>query len=241
MPYTRNRAALYAGGLTALCVALISTFHRLADAFALTIDPMYVSLWGCMLVTYPVAWLYFRRTADYVEAGLEIQRLSETDQVTGLLRRSDFEARVAETLAGQAPDAVDAALLVFDIDHFGELNDHYGTGVGDEALAHVANVLQMEANDVGLLGTLGRGQIGLLMSGKPIEVQQRCSEDLVKAVLDHPLCLDSAVIELSVSCGFARLTKPSKRASFYQQLLAAAREALAQAKNNGRNRVVMNV
>jgi diguanylate cyclase (GGDEF)-like protein len=71
-----------------------------------------------------------------------LQRLTETDPLTGLLNRRGMTERLETEIARQARQGGTIGLLLLDLDHFKEVNDHYGHASGDLALGQVAHVIQ---------------------------------------------------------------------------------------------------
>ncbi|WP_261841254.1 sensor domain-containing diguanylate cyclase [Aliamphritea ceti] len=66
----------------------------------------------------------------------ELERISNTDVLTGLYNRRKFEADLADILASSAMQLW--GLMILDIDHFKNVNDNYGHDVGDLALQNIA-------------------------------------------------------------------------------------------------------
>lgn len=71
----------------------------------------------------------------------ELERLLETDELTGLLNRRGFEAAVRRTLAGATRYRETGVLALIDLDRFKHVNDSHGHAAGDAALRHVGHVL----------------------------------------------------------------------------------------------------
>jgi diguanylate cyclase (GGDEF)-like protein/PAS domain S-box-containing protein len=74
----------------------------------------------------------------------ELQRLSSTDELTGLPNRRAFTERVEPRLAHLARSQGSAALLFCDLDNFKTINDRHGHAAGDDALRQVAGLLRAE-------------------------------------------------------------------------------------------------
>lgn len=71
----------------------------------------------------------------------ELERLLETDELTGLLNRRGFEAAARRTLAGASRYRETGVLALIDLDGFKRVNDDHGHAAGDAALRLVGNIL----------------------------------------------------------------------------------------------------
>jgi diguanylate cyclase (GGDEF)-like protein len=71
----------------------------------------------------------------------ELERLLETDELTGLLNRRGFEAAARRTLAGAARYREAGVLALIDLDRFKTVNDNHGHAAGDAALRLVGQIL----------------------------------------------------------------------------------------------------
>ena len=74
----------------------------------------------------------------------ELERISNTDVLTGLYNRRKFEADLAEILSSD--DKRPWGLMILDIDHFKHINDSYGHDVGDSALKSIADEIRRVCN-----------------------------------------------------------------------------------------------
>ncbi len=83
-----------------------------------------------------------KRTEELELANKELLQLSETDCLTQLPNRLAFERRLKESVAMAERSDQNLSLLLIDIDHFKEYNDHYGHDIGDIVLQNVAHAIQ---------------------------------------------------------------------------------------------------
>src|SRR5215468_1965090 len=85
------------------------------------------------------------------ERTLRLQRdAASTDELTGILNRRGFFAGAQQLLARQAKRGEPVTVLMFDLDHFKSINDHFGHAIGDEALRLFATTAaaNLRASDV---------------------------------------------------------------------------------------------
>ena len=71
---------------------------------------------------------------------MRLSLAARTDPLTGLLNRRAFDAGLRELLARFEP-----VIILFDIDHFKQINDVHGHETGDRVLIHIAEALRAEA------------------------------------------------------------------------------------------------
>lgn len=159
--------------------------------------------------------------------------LAITDSLTGLYNRRAMEDHSnvyfehSERLAGYV------TVLILDIDRFKKINDSYGHAVGDEAIRAVANVLRRICRKADLLGRIGGEEFLIVSSGNDIESSITFAERIRKTIESEVIC--NGLVSLTVSIGCVR-RRPQES---YESAVQRADKALYEAKNQGRNRVVI--
>jgi diguanylate cyclase (GGDEF)-like protein len=166
----------------------------------------------------------------------ELRRMSRHDSLTGLLNRRAMEellfAQVQRSVRAREPFAV----MMLDLDHFKRVNDHYGHAVGDQALKHVAKLLRGSVREVDSLARFGGEEFVVLMPGASLVQAQPMAERLRERLCTTPLVVADTTVPLSISIGIAQWRGGEEDLS---QLLVRADTALFRAKDQGRNRVVL--
>lgn len=171
---------------------------------------------------------------------LELQReyrsRAETDALTGLHNRVWFEEIFPKQLELCERTGQDASLLMVDIDHFKMVNDQYGHLCGDEALRHVGNVLRRNLRSTDLCARYGGEEMIVLMPGTELSQGQLTAERVRESIASTPLRLqDGRELVLKVSGGLAQW----QAGTVLNDLIRAADGALYEAKEGGRNRIVL--
>ncbi len=167
---------------------------------------------------------------------LELRRLATTDSLTGLANRRYFLAQVAQELARFKRYAKPAALLMVDLDHFKRVNDAYGHAAGDAVLRHFATVIRQVLREVDIPGRLGGEEFAALLPGTDPEGAQQLAERLRRTMAESPTHAAGSSIEVTVSIGVTPLMRTDFAAD---AILGRADRALYRAKEQGRNRVEM--
>lgn len=160
----------------------------------------------------------------------ELERLSVTDQLTGLYNRRRLmevlEAEVNRAKRHQHP----FALLIMDVDHFKKFNDAHGHLAGDRVLAGVAEVMRETTREIDTTARYGGEEFVAVLPETGLEAAVEVAERI-------RLTLASRIFEgrrVTLSIGAAEFPNHGDDA---QRLIAAADAALYRAKDAGRNRV----
>ncbi|WP_295436941.1 GGDEF domain-containing protein [uncultured Thiodictyon sp.] len=127
------------------------------------------------------------------------------------------------------------SLLVFDIDHFKEINDTYGHAVGDQVLRWFSMICRCNLRQGDILARIGGDEFVIFLpatdSAAALGIAERLCEELSSTVAQTL----PADIRITSSIGLA---SHSRQADIeLETLLKAADHALYQAKRDGRNRV----
>jgi diguanylate cyclase (GGDEF)-like protein len=183
--------------------------------------------------------IHFARMADELTAAnRKLEHLSMRDGLTGIANRRQFDARLTEAWTRQARDDEPLALLLADADWFKALNDSAGHLRGDECLRQLARICErFAADEHDLVARYGGEEFVLLLPGRTLEEAIAQGEALRRAVAAEGLAHPASPLapHVTVSVGVAALV-PSAGTSA-EQLVAAADQAMYDAKTGGRNRV----
>ena len=131
-----------------------------------------------------------------------LERVSDTDDLTGIYNRRAGEKRLAEEVARAERDLQAFQIAFFDINNFKSINDTYGHSAGDACISHLALLLQTNTRRGDWVVRWGGDEfvVGLHRNRALKMVMER----IVKAVETTPCELAPGVTTtLSVSCGVA--------------------------------------
>ena len=92
-----------------------------------------------------------QRTAELEDANHQLETLSTTDALTGLANRRRFESYWAEEWQRAVRQGTPLAVIMIDVDHFKNYNDHYGHQAGDACLRRLGAVLRLTVRRAGEL------------------------------------------------------------------------------------------
>lgn len=164
-----------------------------------------------------------------------------TDPLTGIANRRFFERRLSEEIERWLRRQEPLTYMLVDIDHFKQVNDRYGHQVGDQVLQQVAELLGRDLRGVDLLARYGGEEFMLLLPNTTRVQATAIAQRLCGNVARHALAVaDGEALNTSVSIGVACLEATEERpAAPGIWLFQKADAALYQAKQSGRNRVVV--
>jgi diguanylate cyclase (GGDEF)-like protein len=163
----------------------------------------------------------------------EMQRQSRTDSLTKLANRRFFDERVAFEFERAQRNQSPISLLVADIDHFKEFNDRFGHMRGDEVLKTVARQLLEGVRSRDIVCRYGGEEFALILPGANQIQAMDVAESLRQSIESNGLSDGRVTISVGVA------SSQHQRFADVTELFQAADSALYQAKDQGRNRVVV--
>ncbi|QGZ31530.1 sensor domain-containing diguanylate cyclase [Stutzerimonas stutzeri] len=167
-------------------------------------------------------------------ANQELQRLSSTDRLTGLFNRGHWEEMLRQDYARHRRYDRNAALVMFDIDHFKQINDNYGHQAGDAVIQQTAELIRQGMRDSDIAGRYGGEEFVVLLPDTDSEGAVTFAERLRQSIEAHEVIHEGHRIRFTVSLGIADLSQPT---GGYTQLIERADSAMYASKSAGRNQV----
>ncbi|MFC4701345.1 GGDEF domain-containing protein [Glaciecola siphonariae] len=128
----------------------------------------------------------------------------------------------------------ECAIAIIDIDRFKSVNDTYGHDIGDRAIKHIAEILQVNTNSTDIVARAGGEEFCIVMPQQDMQQSLFKLEQIRKQIELKPLVTDDYHIQMTVSIGLASMLE----ANSSSQAMKFADTALYGAKEAGRNRVV---
>jgi diguanylate cyclase (GGDEF)-like protein len=165
----------------------------------------------------------------------EARQLAITDPLTGLVNHRQFYHQLGLEVRRAQRYARPLTLLMLDLDHFKQFNDHYGHLAGDQALREIAEVLRQNARSVDILARYGGEEFAIVLPETDLRRAVFQAERIRSAVANHPFLKDESgeAKALTVSIGVAGLTSHMHK---LEELVHGADQGLYCAKAAGRNR-----
>ncbi|MBF0543453.1 MAG: sensor domain-containing diguanylate cyclase [Candidatus Riflebacteria bacterium] len=166
------------------------------------------------------------------------EKLAFTDPLTSLYNHRFFQETLAEEFIRAKRYSKPLSLMILDIDHFKIFNDTWGHIVGDKVLIHSAEIFQHSLREkIDVVARYGGEEFAVILPETSIDGAKVFAERIRHRMEECPLELNQKSLKVTISIGIAstaipHLEKPS-------ELIEAADKALYEAKNSGRNRVVL--
>ncbi len=161
------------------------------------------------------------------------------DELTGLSNRRAFDEVMKLETGNAKADNKDLCLLLLDIDHFKTFNDTWGHLIGDEVLKVVSGALKRTVRGQDFVARFGGEEFAILLPDTPTNGAHIVAENIRKLIANNRLRRKNSTEELSqitISIGVTRFRDGDNDESI-EKFIKRADDALYSAKQNGRNRV----
>ncbi len=181
-------------------------------------------------------------TVERASSYMKILEHATLDALTGLNNRHQFHTRLHSEIANAKRQKSSLCCIMTDIDFFKSVNDTYGHSVGDCVLKTVAKAIKKELREYDIPSRYGGEEFTIILPNTSLEEAVLVAERLRSRIEKQKINIEDYRIEgvsninVTISVGVAQYNNtfdtPEK---FY----GAADKALYEAKEGGRNRVVV--
>jgi diguanylate cyclase (GGDEF)-like protein len=182
---------------------------------------------SCLMIV--ILWIYKSKR----HLG-RIRHMAETDALTGVASRHYFKQLAHSSVEYCHKTQRPVSLVVFDLDHFKQINDSFGHLAGDLVLQRVVKGVISACRNNDIIGRLGGEEFAIILPGcidvKAVRVAELCRAAIQKLdfsdIGEKVVVTASFGVSDSIVCGYD-----------FDKLFAVADLALYKSKNQGRNRV----
>ncbi len=251
---------LYFGGQTAAAAFCVYLWVIVGNGCRFGIAYMAsCTLIACVTFGYVILNVHFWQQHGYLAAGLWITQvvvpsyligllnrlnaatsrlanLSRHDELTGLLNRRALNVQAKRELDRLYREPSAFGFILVDIDHFKTVNDEHGHLVGDIVLQQVANLLVDTCRNVDFVSRFGGEEFALLSPGSCNSDAETIGERLRQSIECADIHVNNKTVKVTISVGISCWNEDIKTLDDWIQ---KADQALYQAKERGRNRVVL--
>lgn len=172
---------------------------------------------------------------ELAKAYKEIEELSLTDPLTGAGNRRFFMDKMLKEIDRNTRYGHPLSIILFDIDFFKKVNDTYGHSAGDKVLQEFASCCMASLRNSDSFFRIGGEEfVALLINAD--ENNAKLSAERIRVEIEKAeIFYEKQQIKITVSSGVAELRKGEST----ENILNKADQALYEAKENGRNKVVV--
>jgi diguanylate cyclase (GGDEF)-like protein len=165
-----------------------------------------------------------------------MQRMAVTDALTGIYNRRGFfevgRREINRANRFQRP----LAAIMFDIDHFKQVNDAYSHAIGDQVLQALVKLCLANLREMDILGRYGGEEFAILLPETDGDNAYHTAERLCRLVEKTPLLTEAGPVFITITLGVTCIKGETINLDI---LLDRADTAMYSAKQAGRNRVAM--
>ncbi len=168
----------------------------------------------------------------------KLQHMSELvreDQLTGSLNRRGLDDVFERETARADRRGTPLCIALLDLDDFKRLNDTYGHIAGDAALKHLVKIVKETLRSMDVIARFGGEEFLILLPETTVEAASQTMTRLQRELTKHFFLHDNEKVLITFSAGVA-LRRPNEEQG---ELVKRADKAMYQAKQSGKNRVVV--
>lgn len=164
----------------------------------------------------------------------KLETMATTDKLTGAANRQAFDMLFEQALKGVRRNKTPLSAVMFDIDHFKEVNDTFGHTTGDTCLKCVAGIARSRIREMDILFRWGGEEFLILLADCSLDQAAKIADDIrVSLTRCKEVAHHGRNVTVSASFGVAQLAD----SDVSTDLIRRADQALYSAKERGRNRV----
>jgi diguanylate cyclase (GGDEF)-like protein/PAS domain S-box-containing protein len=164
----------------------------------------------------------------------ELHELAIRDSLTGIFNRRHFFELSENAFMHARRYKRPLSALIFDLDHYKDVNDHYGHLIGDQVLHDLSQRCIAVVRQHDIFGRYGGEEFAVLLPETDQQGAFALGERLREVIADGPFDTEDGEVGVTISVGIARM---KRNTTSLMQLLSDADKALYRAKGDGRNSV----
>ncbi|EJF06804.1 diguanylate cyclase (GGDEF) domain-containing protein [Thiovulum sp. ES] len=177
-----------------------------------------------------------------IDTNRKLEELAHSDGLTGASNRRYLDKYLTKEFLRARREQYSLTIFMIDIDKFKNFNDSYGHQAGDKCLQDVVNAITQELKrPADLIARYGGEEFCCVLSHTDKEIAGVLAEKIRSRIQDSKIGkkITGENIDLTISIGVSTTIPEKTETDNFEKLLKSADEALYQAKNSGRNRVVV--
>jgi diguanylate cyclase (GGDEF)-like protein len=168
----------------------------------------------------------------------ETHQMAIMDALTGIHNRRYFDEVLPQEFERAHRHGLSFSLLMIDVDNFKQFNDLYGHHLGDRILATIGRVLRKTLRSIDFAFRYGGEEFVVILPETALKSARRVAERIRQGIIveSRRVLRNDGDRPVTVSTGIASYPRD---ATYPEELVACADQLLYQAKNSGRNRILV--
>jgi diguanylate cyclase len=167
-----------------------------------------------------------------INANEELEKISRTDRLTGINNRGYWEECLLQEFRRFQRYKTTCSLVMFDIDHFKNINDSYGHPAGDEVIRQVALTTLSNLRLTDIAGRYGGEEFTVILSNTDEKSAVVFCERIRKHIEALEVTYEDQIIRFTISLGVSQALEST---ASYTDWISQADQALYISKQDGRN------
>ena len=202
-----------------------------STAFIKRFVGVYIALFLLMILNE-----YFREGSHshLVTANLRLDTLFRTDNLTGLYNRHHIMEQLAYEILRLHRKHTPFSVILFDIDHFKQINDRYGHACGDYVLKCLSQISKEALRKMDIIARIGGEEFLILLPDTHLHGAALVAERLRKEIEMYQFLYEDVNFQVTISLGVTEAV----RGNLLENLLQVVDDNLYKGKQRGRNRIV---
>jgi len=215
---------------------------RYRDEITQRVKTSVISISVILIIVFVITYFIVRKATKNVKNLLEqLYNMALYDTLTGIYNRGAIIERANKELSlmkrriinGEPPKCL--GVIMLDIDHFKKINDTYGHQAGDQVLCELTDRIKQSLREYDVYGRYGGEEFVILLPETDQENAVAVAERLRKLIDEEDFTIENTSLNITVSLGVTCCYDPHES---LDKLLIKADEAMYEAKESGKNRVV---
>ena len=218
-------------GLITCCYLLMGFKVHSVEIFSPTTFTMLMAKFSPFLL---VAYITSMLASDILSAKRKISRLSQTDNLTGVLNMRAFNMLLDKEIERVKRYRTPLAIIMIDVDGLKAVNDRYGHAAGNRLIQSVSTTLKQCVRTSDALARYGGDEFVVLLTQADHKAARETAERIRKAIANTAVDLNGECIKATASVGMASFPNDVPDV---EDVIEKADVALYKSKQSGRNQV----
>lgn len=163
----------------------------------------------------------------------ELAELVSTDALTGLYNYRHFKTVLKAEMDRSKRSGIPTSMVMLDIDHFKAVNDEHGHEVGNQALKHLARILEGEVRTTDIVCRYGGEEFAMIFPETHLNLAVKVADRIRQQIANTAIEVEQGHLNITVSMGASVYMKTS--VLDIDDFVDSVDKYLYEAKESGRN------